>query len=238
MSNLSTSSRPRSLVAISTGRRRVLAHLADEHFRVERVTFLDDDVEAVEKLVDRLRSDASLHHSHRKVWIELGDPPGTHDCLVHTQVEDRCGHPIEIGQLQVVEVGKPQLTAQALCRKGVGNGVSHTLADDADAEPAEAVELSGGDQMSIAVKSHLPKCARTQNTYHGPAPGIVGPASGLGRHIGRRRGSQPLQAGLLLAHIVDELDPCVGSQFPEESLMGGIVGVENYCIGPLCIIDV
>jgi hypothetical protein len=47
-----------------------------------------------------------------------------------------------------------------------------------------------------------------------------------------------LQAGLLLAHIVDELDPCVGSEFPEESLMGGIVGVETYCIRPLCVIDV
>jgi hypothetical protein len=40
-----------------------------------------------------------------------------------------------------------------------------------------------------------------------------------------------------LARIVDELDPCVGSQFLEEDVIDGIVGVEDYSIAPLCIMD-
>ena len=60
---------------------------------------------------------------------------------------------------------------------------------------------------------------------------------GSARHIRRRRRSKPLQPGLLLAHIVDELDPRVGSQFRQECVIDGIVGVEDYSIAPLCIID-
>jgi hypothetical protein len=38
-------------------------------------------------------------------------------------------------------------------------------------------------------------------------------------------------------HTVDELDPWVGPEFAEESVIGGIVGVEDQSIGPLCIVD-
>jgi hypothetical protein len=40
-----------------------------------------------------------------------------------------------------------------------------------------------------------------------------------------------------LAHIVDELDPWVGPQLREYFIVDGIVGVEDYCIAPVCIID-
>jgi hypothetical protein len=39
-----------------------------------------------------------------------------------------------------------------------------------------------------------------------------------------RRRSKPLQSGLLLVHIVDELDPRVGSQFVEEIVIDGVLG--------------
>ena len=109
--------------------------------------------------------------------------------------------------------------------------------DHADAKPTEAFELGGGDQISIPVKAQQPKCARTENTDDRPAPGIVDPPDRLGRHLRRRRRSKPLQPRPLLAHIVDELDPWVGSQLRQESLIGGIVGGEDYAIAPLCIIE-
>jgi hypothetical protein len=34
-----------------------------------------------------------------------------------------------------------------------------------------------------------------------------------------------MEPSALLAHIVDELDPCIGSKFPQPSVIGGIVGV-------------
>jgi len=40
-----------------------------------------------------------------------------------------------------------------------------------------------------------------------------------------------------LAHIVDELDPWVGPQLRENIIIDGIVGVEDYCIAPVCVID-
>jgi hypothetical protein len=115
--------------------------------------------------------------------------------------------------------------------------MSHTEPDDADAKPAEAFKLGGGDEISISVKSQQSKCARAQNADDRPAPGVVHPPDGLGGHIRLRRRSKPLQSGLLLAHIVDELDPCIGSQFLEEDVVDGIVGVEDYSIAPLCIMD-
>jgi hypothetical protein len=115
--------------------------------------------------------------------------------------------------------------------------MSHTEADDADAKPAEPFELGGGDQIFVSVKSEQSKCARAQNTDHRPAPGIVNPPDGLGAHVQLRRRSKPLQSGLLLVHIVDELDPRVGSQFLEEVVIDGVLGVEDYSVAPLCIID-
>jgi hypothetical protein len=115
--------------------------------------------------------------------------------------------------------------------------MSHTEADDADAKPTEPFQLGGGDQISVSVKSEQPKCARTQKTNHRPAPRIVNPPDGLGAHVGLGRRSKPRQPGLLSVHIVDELDPCVGSQFLEEIVIDGVLGVEDYSIAPLCIID-
>jgi hypothetical protein len=115
--------------------------------------------------------------------------------------------------------------------------MSHTETDNADAEPAEPFELGGGDQVSISVKSEQSKCARTQNTDHRPAPGKVNPSDGLGGHIRLRRWSKLLQSGPLLVHIVDELDPRVGSQVLEEIVVDRVLGVEDYCTAPVCIID-
>jgi hypothetical protein len=115
--------------------------------------------------------------------------------------------------------------------------MSDTEADDPYRKPTEAFELGGGDQISISVKSEQSKCARAQNTHHRPAPGIVNPPVGLGAHGRRRRRSKPLQSGVLLVHVVDELDPCIGSQFLEEIVIDGILAVEDYSIAPLCIVD-
>jgi hypothetical protein len=52
-----------------------------------------------------------------------------------------------------------------------------------------------------------------------------------------RRRSKPLQPGLLLAHIVDEFDPRVGSEFVQENAIDGVVGVEDYSIARLCVTD-
>jgi hypothetical protein len=40
-----------------------------------------------------------------------------------------------------------------------------------------------------------------------------------------------------LAHIVDDFDPWVGLQLPEAFVIDRIVGVEDYSVAPLCIID-
>jgi hypothetical protein len=40
-----------------------------------------------------------------------------------------------------------------------------------------------------------------------------------------------------LAHVVDELDPCVGAQFRQAFVVDGILGVEDYSIARPRIID-
>jgi hypothetical protein len=115
--------------------------------------------------------------------------------------------------------------------------MSHTEADYADAQSTEAFELGGRDQVFVSVKPQQSKCAWAQDAYHRPAPGIVDPPDGLGAHIRRRGRSKSRQSGPLLAHIVDDLDSCVGSQFVQQNAIDGIVGVEDYSTAPLPIID-
>jgi hypothetical protein len=115
--------------------------------------------------------------------------------------------------------------------------MSHTEADDADAKPSQPFELGGGDQISVSVEPQPPKSVRAQNTDDRTTPGIVNPPDGLAAQFGARRRSKSLQSGPLLTHVVDELDPRVGSQLLKVIVVDGIVGVEDYSVAPVCIIE-
>ena len=56
-----------------------------------------------------------------EIRVDLGDPAGGGGRLVHADVEDRRGNPVEVGQLEFVEVRQPELATQSLLRQGVGD---------------------------------------------------------------------------------------------------------------------
>jgi len=108
--------------------------LSDKELHIERVAFLDDEVEAVEERAEVLLGDALRGDRHLKVRIDLGDPSGCDDRLVDTEVEHRTGDPVEVRELEGVEVGEAELAGQPLHGHRVRDRVPRAETDDADAQ--------------------------------------------------------------------------------------------------------
>ena len=69
--------------------------------------------------------------------VELGDlPRGQHD-LAHADVGEAAGHPVEVREVEDVEVGQPQLAADALVRHRGHDRAPDRQAGHGHAEPRE-----------------------------------------------------------------------------------------------------
>ena len=86
-----------------------LGAFAHHGLHVQRVAFLDDDVETVEELVNGVVGQSGVEHLDRKVGVQFGDAPGRDRRLVHPEIEQRGRDPVQVGQFEAVEVGQPQL---------------------------------------------------------------------------------------------------------------------------------
>ena len=104
----------------------------DQRLDIEGVALLDHDVEPLEESVDAVCGHAAIIYAHSEIRVDLGDPASCHRGFVDAEVEDRCRHPVEVRQLQRVEVGQSQLSTQSLHRQRVGDGMSDAEPDDSD----------------------------------------------------------------------------------------------------------
>ena len=90
--------------------------LAQAHLHLEVVAFVDDHVGARDEVGDRRLVDPAGIGDDADVGIELGDLARGEDDLVHADVGDAARDPVEVREVQHVEVGQPQLAADALVR--------------------------------------------------------------------------------------------------------------------------
>ena len=121
-----------------------------------------------------------------QIRVELGDPAGGRLGLIQPEVEYGRRHPVEIGQLEAIEIRQPKLAAHALRRQGVGNDMPDAQAGDSDAKRAEPRLFLGGNQIPVAVQPHRPKSPRTQHGHNRPPPGVIRPPAGFGGQLRRR----------------------------------------------------
>ena len=157
--------------------------------------------------------------------VELGDSAGSHLGFVQPEVQYGRRHPVEIGQLDPVEIRQPKLAAQALCCRGVRDDMSDAQTGDSDAQRAEACLFIGGDQVPVAVQPHRPKRPGTQHRRDRPPPGVVRPPAGFGDQCGVGRRPKAAQLLALFVEMVDEFDDGIGAQ----PLQHRFIGVENLC---------
>ena len=189
--------------------------LAHQELHIERVALLYHQVQPVEEAVQVLRRDALGDRHHPQVRVDLADPARRHHRLVHAQVEHAAGDAVEVGHLDVVEVGQPELSRQALHGQDVGDRVAGAQADHADPQGPLARLLGPGDLVAVAVEPQRPERPRSQQPHHGPAPGVVDPALGFVLQGGRRGRNEAGQLCALLLQTVDHLERGVLPQDPE-----------------------
>ncbi len=197
--------------------------LADQELHVERVALLDHQVQPVEEGAQVLGGDALGDRHHPQVGVDLADPAGRHDRLVHPQVEDAARDAVEVGQLDVVEVGQPELAGQALHGQDVGDAVAGAQPDHPDPQGALAGLLGPGDLVAVAVEPQRPERTRSEEAHHGTPPGVVDPALGLvleGLRGGRDDAGELLA---LLGQPVDHLAARSPRGGPGASLVGRVL---------------
>ena len=163
----------------------------------------------------------------RQVWIEFGDSAGGHLSLVQPEVQYGRRHPVEIGQLNAIEIRQPKLAAHALCGQSVRDDMPDAQTGHADAQRAEPCLFLGGDQIPVAIQPHRSKRPGAQHRHDGPPPGVVRPPAGFGNQL--RIGWRPKAPQFLelFLAMVDEFDDGIGAQLLQYRIVCGVCGVEN-----------
>ena len=226
-SKRSTSTRPRSLVAISTGIRRARA-------RSRRMAFMSNESHSSTTMSSPSRNSSTVstvsptsRTRTQEVWVELGDPAGSHLGLVQPEVQYGRRHPVEIGKLNAIEIRQPKLAAQALRGQGVRDDMPDAQTDDTDAQRAEPGLLLGGDHVPVAVQPDRSKRPRSQHRHNGPPPGVIRPPAGFGNQLRIGWRPKPAQFLELFLAMVDEFDDGIGAQLLQYRIVCGVCGVEN-----------
>ncbi len=204
-----------------------------EELDVEGVALFDDDVEAIDETVHRFGGHTRCRDLNVDVGVDFGDALCGNDGLVHADVEKRRGNPVEVRQLQLVEIRQPQLRAHPLGGEGVGDGVADAEAHDADPKRAELLLLLDRDEVPVAVQSHPAKRPRAEDADHCPPPRVVDPAARLSQQALVRPWQQFLKVATLFGQSIDHHDLGARTQSVKKFEVTGIVRIDDRCIGRL-----
>jgi hypothetical protein len=117
-SKRSTSSIPRWLVAITTGRARGARVLAQPDLHLEVVALVDEHVGARGEVGDRGVLDPAGKATTRTYGSSSATSRAASTTLLTPTSADAARDAVEVRELERVEVGQPQLAADALVRQG------------------------------------------------------------------------------------------------------------------------
>src|SRR5271166_2500414 len=201
--------------------------LAHDDLHVQRIAFVDNDVESVEELVDGVDCQPDLQNPDEEVWIEFGDSAGGHLGLVKSEVQYGRRQPVKIRQLDAIEIRQPKLAAQALRCQGMRDDMPDAQTNNTDAQRAKPGLLLGGDHAPVAVQPDRAKRPRSQHCHDGPPPRVVRPSAGFGNQLRIGWGPKPPQFLELFLAMVYYFDDGIGAQLLQYRIVGGVGGVEN-----------
>ncbi|NCL78304.1 hypothetical protein AIIKEEIJ_05802 [Rhodococcus sp. YH1] len=125
---------------------------AQHDLDVQGVALVHDDVESVQELAHRFRSDPVGPHRQGQVRIQLRESSRGHDRLVRAQIDEGGRHPVEIRQLDRVEVGEPQFPAHPVEHQRLRNREADAQSDDPHRHPAQPVLFGRRHLVPVAVQ--------------------------------------------------------------------------------------
>ncbi len=180
--------------------------LTDQELHVERVALLNDQVEPVEEGPQVFGVDALGDGHHPEIRVDLGDPSGGHDGLVHAEVEHAGRDAVEVRKFDGVEVRQAQFARQAFHGQDVGDGVARTEPDDANAQRALAGLFLPGELVAVAVQPKGSERTRAEQPHHGSPPGVIDPPLPLVLQGGRGWWLDLGELRALLGQAIDDLE--------------------------------
>ena len=159
--------------------------------------------------------------------VELGDAPAEDRRLVDAEIENRRRDPIQVGELQRVEVGEPQLGADPFEGKRIRDAVADAEADHPDLLLAQLVLLDAGDLVAVPIESKRPKAGGPEHPDEGSPPGVVDPHRRLLLERCADWWPDRPQPGPLLGEAVEHLDPWIGQELVDARRVDRRRGIED-----------
>ena len=138
----------------------VAGALPQDGLHIQRIAFVNDDVEPVEEFFDSVGCHPNAQNPDLQVRVDFRDSAGSHLGFVQPDVQYGRRHSVEIGQLNAIEIRQPKLAAHALRCQGVCDDMPDTQTNNADAQPAKPCLFLCGDHVAVAVQPHRPKRPR------------------------------------------------------------------------------
>ena len=187
-----------------------------QHLHLQVVALVDDHVGAGDELARSSSSSTPRGiRDDADVGIELGDlARGQHD-LAHADVGDAAGDPVEVREVEHVEVGQPQLAADALVRHRRDDRAPDRQARRRRRTAPPAARCSSArDRVAVAVEAQLAMQRLGQDVHQPAAPRIEDPRAERGRraafqHALDRRAHRP--AALAGARPLTSCSSCAAS---------------------------
>ena len=199
------------------------------HLDVEGVAFVDHHVRAVQEFGHRLDVETVLPQRHSDVGVDLRDTAGGDHGLVHAEVENGAGNPVQVGQFEGVEVREPQAATRTFQRKSQRDRVTDAQSDDPHGHVPEAFLFLRGDLVPIPVQPQQPERCGSEQTHHRPSPRVVRPHRSLVQRTRSRCGDEGTEALDLLVEPIDEDHRGVAAETVQYRRVPGVALVEQQC---------
>ncbi len=141
------------------------------------VALLDQQIEPVEEVAEVVLVDPPAFDRHSEKWVELRDRSGSDDRLLESEVQHRRAHPVEVGQLDSVEVRQPKLSSDAFLRQRQRRRAPDREPRDAYLQGSKLRLLGAGDLVIVATRSQLVEVVGGEQVDPGVSPRIMHPHS-------------------------------------------------------------
>ena len=182
--------------------------LAQQHLDLEPVALVDRPRRRRPGTRRRRLLDPAREQLHVHVGVELGDLARREHDLADADVGDAARDPVQVRQVEHVEVREPELAADALVHQGRHDRATDGQPRDGDLS-RQPVLLGRGDRVAVAVEAQLAVQLLRQDVDERAAPRVVEPhALALDRHdrvaVARRPAARQLLD--LRRQLVDHRD--------------------------------
>nr|WP_276602898.1 hypothetical protein [Nannocystis pusilla] len=192
---------------------------------VDAVALVDQHVEpaaAQEERGEVVVVDADRVEHDLEEGVDLGDVAGGDQDLGDAEVVDGAADPVEVGQVEAVEVGQADLADAALERHRRRHRLTDRQADHADSLLGQAGLLFGRQLVLVAVGPQLDELGLVEQVHQTRGPRVVDPHAVLVR----RRLAEVHLHPLARREVADPLARVARADQVDQLLLDGVVDLE------------